>query len=53
MVLHEGLIDADIPGRDKMREAIMTHWRLSFEDLKLNLSVSLNSSVFSSTYFQS
>ena len=53
MVLREGLVDADIPGRDKMREAIMTHWRSSFEDLKLSLSVSLNSLVFPSTYFQS
>jgi porphobilinogen deaminase len=40
MVLREGLVDTDIPHRDKMREAIVCHWRKSFEDLKLDLSVS-------------
>lgn len=39
MVLRETLIDADIPGRDKMREAIISQWRNSFEGLKLDLSV--------------
>jgi len=41
MVLRETLTDADIPHRDKVREAIICHWRTSFEDLKLQLSVSL------------
>ena len=42
MILRETLVDADIPRRDKMREAIITHWRTSFEELKLELSVGLN-----------
>ncbi|KAI9456111.1 hypothetical protein BJY52DRAFT_1224346 [Lactarius psammicola] len=40
MVLRKTLIDADIPGHDKMREAVISHWRRLFEDLKLNLSSS-------------
>ena len=45
MILRETLIDADIPRHDKMREAVISHWRTLFEDLKLELSVSLNTSV--------
>lgn len=41
MVLRETLVDADIPRRDKMREAIITQWRTSFGQLKLDLSVSI------------
>jgi len=41
MVLRETLVDADIPHRDKMREAIIYHWKKSFEELKVDLSVSL------------
>lgn len=41
MVLRESLDDADIPRRDKMREAILSYWRTSFEALKADLSVSL------------
>ena len=40
MVLRESLDDADIPHRDKMKEAIISHWRTSFEALKADLSVS-------------
>jgi len=40
MVLQETLIDTDIPHHDKMRETIVNHWWKSFEDLKLELSVS-------------
>jgi hypothetical protein len=39
MVLRETLVEADIPRRDKMREAVITHWRTSFEGLKLELAV--------------
>ncbi|KAH9015354.1 hypothetical protein EDB85DRAFT_2156756 [Lactarius pseudohatsudake] len=39
MVLRETLVDANIPGRDKMREAIITRWQTSFEKLKHDLSV--------------
>ena len=42
MILRETLVEADIPGRDKMREAIINHWRTLFEALKLELSVSFN-----------
>ena len=42
MILRETLVDADIPRRDEMREAIITHWQMSFEELKLELSVGLN-----------
>lgn len=42
MVLRETLVDADIPGRDKMGEAIFNQWQTSFEELKHELSVSLN-----------
>jgi len=41
MVLRETLVDADIPYCDKMREAIVYHWKKSFEELKADLSVSL------------
>jgi hypothetical protein len=41
MVLCETLVDADIPGRDKMREAIISQWRDSFGQLKLDLSVGI------------
>jgi hypothetical protein len=40
MVLRETLVDADIPRRDKMRETVLSHWQKSFEDLKVELSVS-------------
>jgi hypothetical protein len=40
MLLRESLEEADIPRRDKMREIIVSHWRKSFEGLKLELSVS-------------
>ena len=46
MLLHETLVNADIPRRDKMREVIISLWQKSFETLKLDLSVS--SSVLSS-----
>jgi hypothetical protein len=39
MVLCGTLVDADIPRRDKMREAIINQWRGSFEQLKSELSV--------------
>jgi hypothetical protein len=48
MVLRESLVDADIPRRDKMREAIIGAWQKSFTQLKLDLSVSC--SFFSSHY---
>jgi len=41
MVLHETLVDANIPHHDKMREAIVYHWKKLFEELKADLSVSL------------
>lgn len=41
MVLCGTLVDGDIPGRDKTREAIITQWRDSFGQLKLNLSVGI------------
>jgi hypothetical protein len=41
LLLRESLVDADIPRRDKMREAILKHWRKSYEELKVELSVSL------------
>ena len=40
MVLHETLTEAEIPGRFKMREAIVSHWKASFEKLKVELLVS-------------
>jgi hypothetical protein len=40
MVLRESLVEADIPHRDKMRESIISGWQQSFEELKLDLSVS-------------
>jgi hypothetical protein len=42
MILHESLVDTDIPRRDKMREAVISHWRDSFEVLKLDLSVCMD-----------
>src|SRR5258708_40104784 len=39
MVLHKTLINIDIPCHDKMREAIISQWRDSFGQLKLDLSV--------------
>ena len=41
MVLRDTLVDINIPHHDKMREAIMYHWRKSFGELKVALSVSL------------
>lgn len=41
MVLCGTLIDTDIPRRDKIREAIISRWKESFEELKVELSVSL------------
>jgi hypothetical protein len=35
------MVDADIPHRDKVREAIIHLWKESFEILKAELSVSL------------
>ena len=40
MVLRETLSDHDIPCRDQVREAIISHWRRSFEDVRHELSVS-------------
>ena len=42
MLLRETLVDADIPRRDKMREAIISQWQKSFEHLKLDLAVCFN-----------
>jgi hypothetical protein len=42
MVLRQGLLDADIPRRDKVREAIMCSWNRSFKELQAELSVSLH-----------
>jgi hypothetical protein len=39
MVLCQTLVDADIPRWDKMREAVINKWRVSFEKLKSDLSV--------------
>ncbi|KAH9050402.1 hypothetical protein EDB83DRAFT_2317167 [Lactarius deliciosus] len=39
MVLRETLVDTNIPKCDKMREAVMSHWKKSFEVLKHDLSV--------------
>jgi hypothetical protein len=41
MVLCKTLVDADIPRRDKMREAVISEWRNSFERLKSDLSVGI------------
>jgi hypothetical protein len=35
------LVDVEIPGRDKTRERIITQWRDSFAQLRLDLSVSI------------
>ena len=42
MVLRESLVDDDIPRRDKMRETVINHWRMSFEGLRSDLSVSFS-----------
>ena len=42
MVLQKTLIDADIPHHDKMREAIIYYWKKLFQELKVELSVSLH-----------
>jgi hypothetical protein len=42
MILWETLIDADIPGRNKMRKAVLNQWQMLFEELKLKLLASLN-----------
>jgi len=42
MVLRETLSDHNIPHRDQVREAIISHWRRSFEDVRHELSVSLS-----------
>ena len=42
MVLRESLSDANIPHCDKVREAIINHWQKLFEDVRRDLSVSLN-----------
>ncbi|KAH9072201.1 hypothetical protein EDB83DRAFT_2516981 [Lactarius deliciosus] len=39
LVLCKSLVSTDIPGHDKMREAIINHWQGSFEVLKLDLAV--------------
>jgi hypothetical protein len=41
MILRESLVDADIPRRDKMREAILNQFWTSFNELKVDLSVCL------------
>ncbi|KAF8491980.1 hypothetical protein F5888DRAFT_1806971 [Russula emetica] len=41
MVLCKTLVDADIPRHDKMREAVISEWRNSFERLKSDLSVGI------------
>jgi hypothetical protein len=45
MILRKTLVEADIPRHDKMREAVLSHWKRSFKNLKLKLSVRLNASV--------
>jgi hypothetical protein len=42
MILRETLVDADIPHRDKMRECIMSQWKKSFDELTVQLAVSLS-----------
>jgi len=41
MFLRETLVDNDIPRRTKMREGVISQWRESFEQLKLDLSVGI------------
>ncbi|KAF8487912.1 hypothetical protein F5888DRAFT_1624026 [Russula emetica] len=48
MVLCKTLVDADIPRRDKMREAVISEWRNSFERLKSDLSKSCGRISFTS-----
>lgn len=40
MVLRESLTDDDIPHRKRTREAIISQWKMSFEELRADLSVS-------------
>jgi len=42
MVLQESLINTDIPHYDKMRDAIISRWWKTFEDLRDDLSMRLN-----------
>jgi hypothetical protein len=46
MVLRESLVVADFPGRHKVREAIVSRWKESFNKLKVELSVSFEHSAF-------
>jgi hypothetical protein len=46
MILRETLTDKEIPRRDKMRESVIVQWRDRFEDLKLDLSVSMSFLLF-------
>jgi hypothetical protein len=46
MVLCGTLLDVDIPHRDKMRETVISRWRDSFGQLKLDLSASIRSLSF-------
>ena len=41
MVLCETLINTDIPYCNKMKEAIIYHWKRSFKELKVALLMSL------------
>jgi hypothetical protein len=41
VILRDGLANTDIPRRDKMRESVISQWRISFEQLKSDLSVSI------------
>lgn len=46
MILRKSLTEKDIPHRDKMREAIIYRWKMSFEELKGELLVSLYALLF-------
>jgi hypothetical protein len=48
MVLCRALVDADIPRRDKMREAVISQWRDKFRELKSDLSKSCGRISFTS-----
>jgi len=41
MVLRENLIDTNIPRHNKMREAVISQWWDSFEQLKSDLSMGI------------
>lgn len=41
MVLRGSLVDTEIPRRDRLREAVITQWQESFNQLKSDLSVSI------------